>query len=118
MKPSGTVAPIALPQPSRRRVAARRIPRLVKHVVLIAAAVLAFYPIWFMLTTAFKGQHDYLTNPYSFPWPLTVSNFSDAVHGGEFFTWFKNSIILTVGAVVVSTAAAALAAFAIARMRF
>jgi ABC-type glycerol-3-phosphate transport system permease component len=101
--------------PTRRAVG---LPRIAKHVILIAAAVLAFYPIWFMLTTAFKGQSDYLSNPYSFPWPLTFSNFSEAVHGGQFLTWFKNSVVLTVGSVVLSTACAALAAFAIARMRF
>ena len=89
-----------------------------RQVTLFAAAIVALYPVWFMLSTAFKTQHQYLQNPYAFPWPLSLGNFSDAVHGGSFLRWFKNSAILTIGAVIVSTAAAALAAYAIARMRF
>ena len=42
------------------------------------------------------------------PWPLTFGNFREALHGGEFFTWLKNSAILTFGAVIVSTLVAAL----------
>jgi ABC-type glycerol-3-phosphate transport system permease component len=112
------LAPVALPAPRRRRGAAIGVPRIVRQVVLAIAAVLAFYPVWFMITTAFKDQRDYAASPYDFPWPLDFGNFSEAVHGGAFATWFKNSVILTVGSVILSTAFAALAAFAIARMRF
>jgi ABC-type glycerol-3-phosphate transport system permease component len=101
----------------RRR---RRLPlaRAVRQALLALAAILALYPIWFMASTAFKGRDQYLNDTYGFPWPLHFGNFSGALHGGLFFTWFKNSAILSIGAVVVSTAFAALAAFAIARMRF
>jgi ABC-type glycerol-3-phosphate transport system permease component len=91
---------------------------LLRQALLLAAAVVMLYPIFFMLTTAFKGQDQYLESAYSLPWPLTFDNFSQAVRGGEFLTWFKNSVILTLGAVVISTGCGALAAFAIARMRF
>jgi raffinose/stachyose/melibiose transport system permease protein len=86
--------------------------------VLFLAGLVALYPVFFMVATAFKSQHQYLNNPYSLPWPLTVGNFGQAVHGATFFLWFKNSAILTVGSVVLCTACAALAAYAIARMRF
>src|SRR5436853_7648697 len=86
--------------------------------ILLLAAVVALYPVWFMLSTAYKTQHQYLQNPYAIPWPLSLGNFSGAVHGATFFLWFKNSAILTSGSVVLCTAAAALAAYAIARMQF
>lgn len=95
-----------------------RIGRLVRQLVLAVAAILALYPVWFMVSTAFKGNEQYLDDTYGFPWPLDIGNFSDALRGGEFFTWLKNSAILSVGAVILATAFAALAAFAIARMRF
>ncbi len=99
----------------------RRLPRVglvLRQATLAVAALVALYPVWFMVTTAFKRNSDYLRNTYELPWPLTLSNFGDAVHGGTFFLWFKNSAILTVGAVILSTLCAMLAAFAIARMRF
>jgi ABC-type glycerol-3-phosphate transport system permease component len=93
-----------------------RTARFVRQAVLLLMALATLYPVWFMVSTAFKTQHQYLNNPYAFPWPLSVANFSDAVHGATFFLWFKNSAILTLGSVILSTLAAALAAFAIARM--
>jgi ABC-type glycerol-3-phosphate transport system permease component len=111
-------APVERPAdgiPARRR---RRWPGAVRQVLLLGAAVVMLYPVFFMATTAFKTQGQYLDSPYALPWPISVDNFGQAVRGGSFFTWFKNSVILTLGSVIISTAAAGLAAFAIARMRF
>src|SRR5438105_3185872 len=73
-----------------------------RQTILFVAAIFALYPVWFMLSTAFKTQHQYLQNPYAVPWPLSVGNFSDALHGATFLLWFKNSAILTMGSVVLS----------------
>jgi ABC-type glycerol-3-phosphate transport system permease component len=89
-----------------------------RQAILLLAAVATLYPAFFMVTTAFKTQHQYLRNPYALPWPLSLHNFSQAIHGSTFLLWFKNSVILTLGSVVLCTAFAALAAFAIARMQF
>ena len=86
--------------------------------MLVGAAVLALEPVLFMLMTALKTQDQYLDDTLGPPWPLSFSNFREALHGGDFFIWLKNSAIMTLGAVIVSTLSAALCAFAIARMRF
>ena len=99
----------------RRR---RRSAALGRQGVLLVAALATVYPAFFMVTTAFKTQHQYLQNPYSLPWPLSLANFSQAMHGSTFLLWFKNSVILTAGSVVLCTVFAALAAYAIARMEF
>ena len=116
--PQEVAAPVAV-RPERPQSRVRiGIPSVIRHVLLLVASALALYPIWFMVTTAFKTRTDYLDNPYSFPWPLSVDNFSQATSGGDFATWFKNSVILTLGSVVLATVFAALAAFAVARMRW
>jgi len=89
-----------------------------RQLVLAFWALLALYPVWFMLSTAFKTRDQYLNDTYGFPWPISVESFEEALKGGLFFTWLKNSVIFALGAVIVSTVFAALAAFAIARMRF
>ena len=91
---------------------------LIRQVILFFATLLAFYPGFFMVTTAFKDRNQYLNNNYGLPWPLFLGNFTEALRGGKFFLWFANSAVFTLGAVILSTAIAALAAFAIARMRF
>lgn len=102
----------------RARGGRRRLSNLPKHVVLVVAAALAFGPVLFMLMTALKTENQYLNDTLGPPWPLSFSNFREALHGGDFFIWLKNSAIMTLGSVVVSTLAAALCAYAIARMRF
>jgi ABC-type glycerol-3-phosphate transport system permease component len=101
----------------RRRL--RQLPgRTLRQATLLVASFAALYPIYFMVTTALKGRAEYLEDKWGLPWPLDVGNFGDAIGGGEFFQWFQNSAIFTLGAVVLSTVIAALAAFAIARMQF
>ena len=34
------------------------------------------------------------------PWPISFSNFREALHGGDFFIWLKNSAIMTLGAAI------------------
>ena len=103
-------------QPPRRRTPGPG--RVFRQFLLVCASILALYPVWFMISTAFKSNDQYLENTYGFPWPLDGANFSDALRGGEFFRWLANSAILSFGSVLIATAFGALAAFAIARMRF
>jgi raffinose/stachyose/melibiose transport system permease protein len=91
---------------------------IARQATLAVAAFASLYPIFFMVSTALKGRDEYLEDKWGLPWPLEWANFGDAIGGGEFFQWFQNSAIFTLGAVVLSTVIAALAAFAIARMQF
>jgi raffinose/stachyose/melibiose transport system permease protein len=104
--------------PKRRDGMRGRLSDLPRHLVLVIAAALALGPVLFMLMTALKTENQYLDDTLGPPWPLSFSNFREALHGGDFFIWLKNSAIMTFGSVIVSTLAAALCAYAIARMRF
>ncbi len=85
----------APPEPQRRAPAAGR--RVFRQFLLVCAAILALYPVWFMISTAFKSNDQYLENTYGFPWPLDAANFGDALRGGEFFRWLANSAVLGFG---------------------
>jgi raffinose/stachyose/melibiose transport system permease protein len=108
----------ALPAGHRPRRLRLRLGKILRQLVLAIAGLTALYPIVFMASTAFKDRAQYLENQYDLPWPLYFGNFSAALRGGTFFLWFKNSVILTTGSVILCTVCAALAAFAVARMRF
>jgi ABC-type glycerol-3-phosphate transport system permease component len=110
-----TTAKSAATRPRRRRFS---LAGLLRQVILLLATLLAFYPGFFMVATAFKDRNQYLNNNYGLPWPFFLGNFTEALRGGKFFLWFANSTAFTFGAVILSTVIAALAAFAIARMRF
>ena len=87
------------PAPAPRRPRKKRLTpwAVARHAMLVGICLLAIYPLLFVLLTALKTQADYSEDPLGLPWPITFSNFGEALRGGEFFTWFKNSVILTLG---------------------
>jgi ABC-type glycerol-3-phosphate transport system permease component len=92
--------------------------RIVQQMILILLALLAVFPIYFMVVTAFKDQNDYISNKFGLPSSLSLSNFQTIFNQDNFFRWFLNSTILTVGAVALSLVLAVFAAYAVAKFRF
>jgi ABC-type glycerol-3-phosphate transport system permease component len=86
--------------------------------VLLVATLVALVPALFMLMTSLKTPEQYNIDKLSLPNPLTFASYSEVLSQHPFMLWMFNSAVLSVGAVVVSTAVAALGAYAIARMRF
>ena len=66
--------------------------RVFRQFVLVCAAILALYPVWFMISTAFKTERPVPRRTRTgCPGRSSFANFSDALHGGEFLRWFKNA---------------------------
>jgi N,N'-diacetylchitobiose transport system permease protein len=96
----------------------RRARTLLNAAGVLFAVVWAF-PVYWMVTTAFKPQHDILTaTPHFLPFPLTLANFAGAVRKPHFGTYVANSLAVTLTVVVVATTVGFLAALALARFRF
>jgi ABC-type glycerol-3-phosphate transport system permease component len=91
---------------------------LVKHMILIFATMLVVVPVYFIIITSLKTSADYVANKIGFPTQIYLGNIETSFHNGRFFLWFLNSMILTGGAVFISTVVSVLAAFAFARMKF
>jgi N,N'-diacetylchitobiose transport system permease protein len=117
--------------PPRSRPAPRRtgprLPRLAGRIILNAAgvlvALLTLFPILWMISTAFKPAREIFSlTPHPLPAHPTWSNFqqvlSGSVIGYPFWRFLANSMLVTVTAVVLSSALALLAAVAVARFRF
>jgi N,N'-diacetylchitobiose transport system permease protein len=94
-----------------------------RRVAINALGLLVFvvmvFPVYWMVSTAFKPGNDVLTlKPQWFPRHPTLVNFTDAIHRPYFWTDVKNSLIVVVAVVVLSLALAFLAALALAKFRF
>lgn len=103
-----------------RRPATGRPPRLLllNLVALVTVAVSAF-PVYWMVITALKPTADIQSDTPSFlPLHPTVAHFRTAVHADGFGTFWRNSLTVTLGAVLMSLVVALLAAFAVGRMRW
>jgi ABC-type glycerol-3-phosphate transport system permease component len=88
------------------------------QIILLFFSILAIYPVYYMIVTAFKTRPDWLHDQFGLPNPFTLQNITGALKEGEIPLWFGNSIIVTIASLLVSTAVSALAAYAIARFRF
>ena len=108
------VAPVPLP-PRRRR----RFRKAGWNLVGLVVLVVMVFPVYWMVSTAFKPGHDILTyTPQWFPTHPTLSNFKDAINQAFFWHAVKNSLIVVVTVVALSLVLAFLAALALAKFRF
>jgi ABC-type glycerol-3-phosphate transport system permease component len=101
--------------PEQRKI---RFSSVLRHAILISATLLALAPALFMVITSVKTKEEYTFDKIGLPDEIVFDNFDEALIDNPFMLWMRNSAILAVGSVAVSTVVAALAAFAIAKMEF
>jgi N,N'-diacetylchitobiose transport system permease protein len=114
------VAPAVPVATGRRRLARRRLARrLGVNVLGIAVFVLMVFPVYWMVSTAFKtGPNIFSFSPKWLPIPATLANFGDAIHRPYFWRNVGNSLIVVSVVVGLSLTLAFLAALALAKFRF
>ncbi|MGW4898319.1 carbohydrate ABC transporter permease [Kitasatospora sp. NPDC004240] len=89
------------------------------NVIAVVLFVFFIFPVYWMVSTAFKADKDIISkDPVFLPIGGTLEHFTRAIEVDGFWTYVSNSVIVTVGAVLGSLVIATLASFAIARMRF
>ncbi|MEZ0447050.1 carbohydrate ABC transporter permease [Cellulomonas sp. ICMP 17802] len=94
---------------------------LVFHLCSIAIVVVVLYPAVWMVVSAFKPSNQIVGNVSLIPTDATIANFQKAIEGiggVSFWTFFTNSLILAVGAVVGITISCSVSAYAFARIEF
>ncbi len=105
--------------PRRRRSRRYRGRRFALNGAALAFCALWIFPVYWMVDTAFKPYGDILqSTPGFLPIPLSLGNFADAIGKPMFGDYLRNSLIVTGGAVLASSALALLAAVALTRFRF
>jgi arabinogalactan oligomer/maltooligosaccharide transport system permease protein len=86
------------------------------HATLIVASGIAIFPIaWVALTSLKSG--DKWAHPGDFS-NLGFSNYTKVLDDTEFLTWFRNSLIVSLGTMALAVFISATAAYAVSRMRF
>jgi ABC-type glycerol-3-phosphate transport system permease component len=89
-----------------------------KQLSMIVLSILTLFPLYFMITNSLKVQDEFFGNLLGLPQNPILDNFTKILQHPNLGRWFVNSIVLTGGAVVLSTGIAILAAYAFAQMRF
>jgi multiple sugar transport system permease protein len=96
-------------------------PHWLLHVVLIAGAFLMVYPLLWMIGSSFKPEGEIFSNLNPIPDSLDFSNYVRGWTlgtGTSFSTFFLNSAIVCLGAIVGNLLSCSVAAYAFARINF
>ena len=95
----------------------RPVGGLVGSAALWIYAIAALIPLVLMVANSFRTTSSLYSDPLGAPWPLNLDSYRKAWTDGHFGEYFVNSLLVTTGAVALSTTVATMAAYALARVR-
>ena len=93
--------------------------KIIVYAIMVIFTVLTIYPILWLVLQSFKTNTTYLTtNKLSFPSSLYLGNYAFVINQGNFFGFFKNSLIYTSVTVAVVVVLSNMAGFAFAKLNY
>jgi multiple sugar transport system permease protein len=96
----------------------RRINDILALAALVAYTAFALFPLFWIFLMSIKKPVDIIATPPKFIFTPTFENYADVLSRPDFLQPFKNSVIVTFGALFVSVIISLPAAYALARMNF
>lgn len=91
----------------------------VRILILIPIMAFVLFPFYWVLITSFKTTTQISQRQSIFwPDPPTLSQYQELIFGSRFLMWLGNSVLVASLATVISVAIAALAAYALTRLKF
>ncbi|MFD7012829.1 sugar ABC transporter permease [Streptomyces sp. NPDC059161] len=96
----------------------RRRTAVLSHLALTVAALVALFPIaWLLFVSLGPDKDDYL-HPARIWSKLSFSNYTFVTGHTQFFTWLGNTALIAVATCVIGVMFAATTGYAVSRMRF
>lgn len=91
------------------------------HIFIITLGMLMIYPIAWMIISSFKPNNMIFSDPGLIPKAVTIENYISGWRGyagTSFGTFFTNSLLMCIVAIVGNLMACSMAAYAFARLKF
>jgi ABC-type glycerol-3-phosphate transport system permease component len=101
-----------------QRLSNRRILRLVMLIPLFLYTLYASGPFIWTTILSFRTAPEIYQNPYGLPKSLNFAQYIKAFQEFGYALYFRNSLVITVSALIIITITASMAAFIFARPRF
>ena len=99
--------------------ARRRKNTAVRLLVLLPIMIFVVFPFYWVIVTSFKTTPQISERRSIFwPEPATTEQFTSLIQNTPFLTWFGNSVLVAAASTLISVAFAALAAYALSRLKF
>ena len=102
-----------------KRAQRERIGTSSRMVLLLPMLLFVLFPFFWIVITSFKSttQIQQVANIY-WPTPWTLEQYRSLLFDTQFVIWFRNTIIVATLSTAISVVVAALAAYALARLKF
>lgn len=108
-----------LKRAAQRRALRKRIFRSGWNVIGLGISVVMIFPVYWMVSSSFKtGKNLQRIVPQWFPAPLTLDNYTKALHQPRFLSNILNSVLVVGGTALVALVIGFIASLALARMNF
>jgi multiple sugar transport system permease protein len=105
--------------PALNRAQQERRSLFVRLLMLAPVLLFVIFPFYWIVITAFKSDLQIQTfNSLFWPAPWTTEQFQTLLTKTSFLTWFRNTVIVSVGSTALSVSLSATAAYALARLNF
>ncbi|MDC7289424.1 carbohydrate ABC transporter permease [Blautia schinkii] len=91
--------------------------RIVKALILWCLSILVFVPLLIIIFNSFKTQGEAVSMRFALPTEWVPSNYTEVMEQVDIFQAFRNSLVVSMGTVVIATIGGALASFVMNRRR-
>ncbi|GAB3609942.1 MULTISPECIES: carbohydrate ABC transporter permease [Humibacter] len=88
------------------------------HVLLVAWSLIVGIPLLWVFMSSFKTTKQILDSPFSLPQKLDFTNYVNAWNGSGIGSYFANTLIVVVSALVIVMILGAMCAYVLARFKF
>jgi multiple sugar transport system permease protein len=99
----------------------RRMGKILTHLALVPFLLFALFPFYHMALTSLKQDrelYDRQAVPLLITQPPTLDHYAKLLWDTPFFTWMKNSLLITLLSTTLSLVIGTIAAYALARLKF
>jgi multiple sugar transport system permease protein len=106
-------------QPVLKRAGQRRVSLAMRLLVLVPFMIFVLFPFYWVIVTSLKSTPQISERTSIFwPDPFTIDQYAALIWNTPFLRWLGNSVLVATVSTVISVSFAALAAYALSRLKF
>lgn len=92
--------------------------RLLSFLIIVTLLIMILFPLYFMVTTAFKTEREIYSELTWLPREPTIANFRDTIVNFRIPLYLRNTLIVALSTTAIVVTVSMLAAYALTRLRF
>ena len=85
---------------------------------MILIGISFLFPLYWMINISFKSRSEVYINPFGLPEEWVFNNYGDALEKFNFFRYVSNSIIYSIGTIIITILFGSMFAYCISRMNW